>query len=209
MSGLFGSADPSDEAITLLDPAEHAGAQAWVYAQAFSGEEADRLYQLLHEELDWQEREILIYGKRHKQPRLVAWHGDHGVNYRYSGQTLTTTPWTPALEQVRARCQQLTAHTFNSVLCNLYRDGNDGMGWHSDDEPELGPTPVIASVTLGEIRRFDLRHKTTGATHQIMLPHGSLLVMAGNTQAYWKHQVPRSKKVAGPRINLTYRQVAC
>ncbi len=209
MSDLFGNAEGVDSVITLIDPETHAGASVQIYPHAFSDEQASCLYRQLHEDLDWQQREILIYGKRQLQPRLVAWHGDSGVTYRYSGQTLTTAPWTGALEEIRTRCQQLSSGVFNSVLCNLYRDGNDAMGWHADDEPELGPTPVIASVTLGHPRRFDLRHKSTGETHQVMLPHGSLLVMAGTTQNHWKHQIPRSKKVTGSRINLTYRQVAC
>ena len=129
------------------------------WPRAFAAEEADHLYAALRAGIDWQQEEILIFGQRRRVPRLVAWHGDPDATYTYSGTAHTPLPWTDELLLVRERLQSLTGHRYNSVLLNLYRDGRDGMGWHADDEPELGPQPVIASVSLGATRRFRLRHR--------------------------------------------------
>lgn len=169
--------------------------------------DATLLFDALKQGIDWEQREIQVYGKRYLQPRLLAWYGDDGICYRYSGDTLIAKPWTQALKQLKARCEKLTQRRFNSVLLNLYRDGQDAMGWHADNEPELGPEPVIASVSLGCARRFDLKHRVHGHRHNVVLPHGSLLVMAGPTQQYWVHQIARSAKIRSPRINLTFRWI--
>ena len=178
-----------------------------VFPNAIPVARAEAHFRSLLWEIDWEQRSIFVYGKRHNQPRLVAWHGDHGKTYRYSGDTLIAKPWTESLRELREACEALAEHTFNSVLLNLYRDGNDAMGWHADNEPELGSNPVIASLSLGESRRFDLKHKLTGEKRSVQLGNGDLLVMSGDTQRHWVHQVPRSAKVYAPRINLTFRKI--
>lgn len=182
------------------------GSSALLHRKAFTGEESVRLFQNLLADVDWEQREITVYNKTHPQPRLVAWFGDPGTSYTYAGLTLHPTPWIDPILEIKAVCESIAGTTFNSVLLNLYRDGDDTVGWHSDDEPELGANPVIASVSLGAARRFDLRHKVTKETVKTLLLPGSLLVMSGRTQAQWVHQVPRTKKVGEARINLTFRQ---
>jgi alkylated DNA repair dioxygenase AlkB len=139
-------------------------------------------------------------------PRLVAWHGDPGTAYTYSGTLHEPLPWTPVLQSIRDRVQGLTGHSFNSVLLNRYRDGRDGMGWHADDERELGRDPVIASVSLGATRRFKLRHRRLReAVATIGLAHGDLLLMAGPTQHAYVHAVPKTTRPVDERVNLTFR----
>ena len=156
-------------------------------------------------ETAWREETIVVYGKRHLQPRLSAWHGDKG--YRYSGLSLAPQPFTPLLDTIRAAAEQATGRRYNSVLLNYYRDGRDSMGMHSDDEPELGPEPAIASVSFGAIRHFILRHKATKETLKLPLSDGSLLFMAGRTQANWMHGINKTAQLLGPRINLTFRKI--
>jgi alkylated DNA repair dioxygenase AlkB len=168
--------------------------------------ESDALFAELTRTLDWKQRAIRIFGREVLQPRLTAWHGD--APYTYSGVTLAPAPWTPALATLRDRLVAETGERFNSVLCNLYRDGADSMGWHADNEKELGPTPVIASVSLGATRRFVLRHaKKTQPAVSLALPSGSLLVMGGTLQAHWRHALPKAPDVTLPRINLTFRRI--
>jgi len=187
-------------------PLEDADIRFWPVALAV--EEASELLDRLLTGIDWQHEEVLIFGQRRPVPRLVAWHGDPGASYTYSGTPHQPLPWTPALELVRERVLSLTGCTFNSVLLNLYRDGRDGMGWHSDDEPELGRDPVIASVSLGAPRRFCLRHRRRKDQRlDVSLGHGSLLLMAGATQHHWVHAVPKTAVPVGPRVNLTFRQI--
>ena len=170
--------------------------------------EADRGFDLLMEEIDWQQRSIKLFGKTIPQPRLVAWYGDPGASYTYSGLTWEPLDWTEELRSLKSQVEAASGAAFNSVLLNLYRDGQDSMGWHSDDEPELGRNPAIASVSLGATRRFALQHKRDKALKQkIDLTHGSLLVMAGATQHHWRHQVAKTTKVRSPRVNLTFRYV--
>lgn len=180
-----------------------------MWPAAFGPEEASRLFDSLRSGIHWRQEEIVIFGQRRLVPRLVAWHGDPGASYRYSGTDHDPEPWTPALERVRARVSELSGTSFNAVLLNLYRDGRDGMGWHADDEPELGRNPVIASVSLGTPRRFCLRHRRRKDLKlDLELPHGSLLVMAGPMQHHWVHALPKTRRPVGERINLTFRQVA-
>ena len=187
-------------------PLEDADIRFWPVALAV--EEASELLDRLLTGIDWQHEEVLIFGQRRPVPRLVAWHGDPGASYTYSGTPHQPLPWTPALELVRERVLGLTGCAFNSVLLNLYRDGRDGMGWHSDDEPELGRDPVIASVSLGAPRRFCLRHRRRKDQRlDVSLGHGSLLLMAGATQHHWVHAVPKTAVPVGPRVNLTFRQI--
>ena len=152
-----------------------------------------------------------MYGQRIAVPRLTAWFGDPRATYSYSGITMTPEAWTPLLLELKSLVEPKALGTpFNSVLLNLYRDGNDSVSWHSDDEPELGTNPVIASVSLGQARTFRLKHKRDDSIPpvEIELTHGSLLVMSGALQHFWKHQLPKRKsKSLGPRINLTFRRI--
>jgi alkylated DNA repair dioxygenase AlkB len=155
----------------------------------------------------WETHEIVVFGKRHREPRLSTWHADDGRQYEYSGLLRTPLPMTPLLADLRDRCEKATGSTFNSVLVNLYRDGNDGVGWHADNEAVNGREPTIASISLGSTRRFDLRHRESKTTVKCDLHSGSLLVMSGLSQHCWVHQVAKTKQVVGPRINLTFRRV--
>lgn len=176
---------------------------------AWTGAEADRLLHELLASIDWRQEAILIFGERRLVPRLVAWHGDPGTAYTYSGTTHEPLPWTPVLTAIKSRVESLTHHSFNSVLLNRYRSGGDGMGWHADDEAELGRDPAIASVSFGETRRFLLRHRRRNASRaELLLGHGDLLLMAGPTQHHYVHAVPKTARTAGERVNLTFRRVA-
>ena len=172
--------------------------------------EAARLFDALRAGLAWAPHRVRLFGREYPTPRLCAWHGDAGARYAYSGQPLEPAPWPPALARLRAQIETVCGQVFNGVLCNLYRDGADSMGWHSDDEASLGPQPVIASVSLGAARRFVLRHRQRRELKPLtlVLGHGSLLVMAGATQHHWQHAVPRTRHADGMRINLTFRRVA-
>lgn len=179
------------------------------YAPGWSAPaEADRWLAALLAETPWSQPQVTVFGRRHPVPRLVAWYGDAGANYRYAGLLHRPLPWTPMLATIRARLETALARRFNGVLLNLYRDGRDAMGWHSDDEPELGHAPCIASLSLGETRRFDLRRKGhSRIDHSLLLEHGSLLVMAGATQHHWQHQIARTARSRAPRLNLTFRLI--
>lgn len=171
--------------------------------------DADRYYHTLLQEIDWRQEQITIFGKQMDQPRLIAWHGDSGKSYSYSHLNLSPSPWTPTLIEIQNQLQTYTGIRFNSVLLNLYRTGTDSMGWHSDDEPELGPEPIIASISLGAIRRFRFRHRHDKQipSQGIDLTPGSLLLMRGATQANWQHALPKTARTVSPRINLTYRVI--
>jgi len=166
-----------------------------------------RLLQRLIEETPWAEEDIVFWGKVYKQPRLIAWYGDY--SYSYSGSRLQPHPWSETLVIIKQAVAAVTGETFNSVLINYYRNNRDGMGFHSDDEGELGPQPVIASLSLGVTRRFVLKHRFRKdfADVHIPLESGSLLLMKGDTQKNWKHGVPKENKLCGPRINLTFRTI--
>ena len=159
--------------------------------------------------LAWEQHRLRLFGREHLTPRLCAWHGDADARYGYSGQTLEPLPWTAPLAYLRQRLEAACGCAFNSVLANLYRDGADSMGWHSDDEASLGPLPVIASLSLGATRHFVLRHRYRRELQTLSLPleHGALLVMAADTQRHWHHAVPKTRHPVGPRINLTFRYV--
>jgi alkylated DNA repair dioxygenase AlkB len=166
---------------------------------------AEVLAQLIRE-TEWRHDTVVVYGKRYLQPRLTAWYGE--ASYTYSGLTLRPLPLTPLLSSLRTTVEALTGHRYNSVLLNYYRDGSDSMGMHSDDEPELGRDPVIASLSLGATRTFTLRHKTSKRTLKLDLRDGSLLLMAGALQKYWLHGINKTAKPTGPRLNLTFRYIA-
>lgn len=191
--------------LILLDTAD---GRAQIWEDAFPPALAAAWMQALLEEVPWQVEHITMFGKTHEVPRRVAWFGDADATYRYAGVEHEPVPWTPLLADIRGRLDQwLPGEAFNSVLLNLYRNGRDRMGWHADNEPELGRNPTIASVSLGAARRFDLKHRATGEKVQCVLPAGSLLVMDGPLQHHWVHQMPATARVHTPRINLTFRQV--
>lgn len=179
------------------------------YLPGFFGSDADRLLAEVQATTAWRQDTFRIYGKEMPIPRLNAWYGEPGCVYTYSKIELDPLPWTGPLVEIKERIEPTAGGEFNSVLVNLYRDGADSVAWHSDDEPELGTRPVIASVSLGASRSFHLRHKELpDVRHRMRLEHGSLLVMRGTTQRHWQHQVPKTKASVGPRINLTYRLIA-
>jgi len=174
-----------------------------------SSRDADRLVDEVTDTTPWRQEVIRLYGRESPVPRLTAWHGDPNAVYAYSNIAMDPEPWSAPLGEIRDLVEIETGVRFNSVLCNLYRNGRDGVAWHSDDEAELGGRPVIASISLGDTRTFQLRHRTRpDLRHQIDLPHGSLLIMRGPTQHHWKHQVPKTARPVGARINLTYRTVS-
>jgi alkylated DNA repair dioxygenase AlkB len=171
--------------------------------------ERDAILQQLIADVPWRQDKIVVWGKSYSQPRLVAWYGDPHCSYTYSGITLAPLPWTDLLLDIRTRVENLTATSFNSVLLNYYRDNRDSMGLHSDDEPELGEKPEIASLSLGGERTFTMKHKTNkfAKAVRLRLESGSLLLMKGETQRYWKHGLSKETRPCGPRVNLTFRQI--
>ena len=172
---------------------------------------ATALFEKLLGSLQWEQSRLNMYGRSVAIPRLNAWYADERCEYRYSGYQLPLHAWTHELQEIRELLRATTGTSFNSVLANLYRDGNDSVGWHSDDEPELGANPLIASLSLGTTRRFRLRHKWDKGLGNVdlELESGSLLVMSGAIQHHWRHCVPKSPKSSSARINLTFRRVLC
>ncbi len=167
---------------------------------------ADRYFELLKTTIDWQHDEITLFGKTYKQPRLTALYANNGNPYTYSNITMRPKIFTPALKDIKVDIEQLTSQQFTSVLLNRYRDGNDSNGWHADNEKALGINPVIASLSLGETRPFHFKHRQLKEErHKLNLNHGSLLIMKGEMQHYWLHQIAKTKKQIGERINLTFR----
>ncbi|MBD1394799.1 alpha-ketoglutarate-dependent dioxygenase AlkB family protein [Mucilaginibacter glaciei] len=172
----------------------------------FTKEEGSELVPLLKENIRWSQETIRMYGKLLNTPRLTAWYGDNNKTYAYSGKRYDPYPWTKELLFIKHRVDAACGVTFNSVLLNLYRNGNDSVAWHADDEPELGSNPIIASVSFGQVRRFDVRHNDDRKLkYSVDLEDGSLLIMKGDLQHNWQHQIPKSAKAMSERINLTFR----
>lgn len=168
--------------------------------------EADAIFSELKNTIPWQQDEIRVFGKIHQQPRLTALYGNKDKSYSYSNITMAPNPWIPILDKIKLEVEKICKTEFTTVLLNYYRDGKDSNGWHADDEKELGENPIIASMSFGATRSFQLKYNSnTGIKKNILLEHGSLLVMKGTTQQYWKHQIPKTAKQIGPRINLTFR----
>ncbi|WP_223816086.1 alpha-ketoglutarate-dependent dioxygenase AlkB family protein [Adhaeribacter rhizoryzae] len=184
-------------------------AKIYFWSQFFSPVQSNYYLTELIDTVAWQQDKIKMFGKELPLPRLTAWYADPGKSYRYSGITNIPLPWLPVLLPLKEAVEAAAGHTFNSVLLNYYRQGQDSMGWHSDDEPELGQNPVIASVSFGQTRRFDFRyrHDKNIPKQSIWLENGSLLLMQGPTQHYWQHQVPKATKLTQPRLNLTFREI--
>jgi len=169
---------------------------------------ADQVQVMLRERVPWRVHRIRIFGRMVDSPRLSCWMGDAAASYCYSGAVFLPEPWESALLPLRERLEAFCGHSFNSVLLNRYRGGADYMGWHSDDEPELGPAPLIASLSLGAARRFLLRRRDDPARKaEYLLGHGDLLLMGGQTQRYYQHALPKMARVQGERINLTFRWI--
>jgi len=188
----------------------HLGAgQLRLQPQAFNPTEATDLMRTLLAEIPWRQDSLWIAGREIPVPRLQCWMGDAGSLYGYSGMRLEPEPWIDPVQRIRDRVQALSGLQFNSVLLNLYRDGQDSVAWHADDEAELGRDPVIASVSLGAVRSFQMKHRhdKTIEKCRIELPHGSLLIMDKGIQNKWLHQIPKQKSITGPRINLTFRNI--
>jgi alkylated DNA repair dioxygenase AlkB len=179
-----------------------------LFTSFFGPEESDRLLDEVYEGTGWRQETIETGDATIPLPRLTAWYGDPGRTYTYSGITMLPKAWTKPLLEIKQRIEAVSLGTFNSVLLNLYRDGRDGVGWHSDDERELGENPVIGSVSLGGTRTFALRHKKRkDARVEIELTHGSFLLMKGATQRFYRHAVPKTEDPVEPRINLTFRRI--
>jgi alkylated DNA repair dioxygenase AlkB len=175
-------------------------------AQLGLGQPNQEILARLIAETDWRCETITLWGKQYQQPRLTAWHGE--AAYSYSGLRLEPLPFTALQEEIRAAVEAASGRRFNSVLLNYYRDGRDSMGMHSDDEPELGPEPAIASLSFGAARTFVLQHKHTKQRLRVALTDGSLLLMAGGLQTNWQHGINKISRDVGPRVNLTFRLIA-
>lgn len=183
------------------------GASLFLWREFLPPSRATSSLKNLQQQVLWQRDTVKVYGKEHPVPRLHQWYGDPGTAYTWSGITMQPQPWSDELVKLRRAVERATRRPFDSVLVNLYRNGHDCMGWHADNEPVFGKRPVIASLSLGAERDFVLRARADHSQKVVIsLPHGSLLVMAGETQARWQHALPRRKKVTSPRINLTFRK---
>lgn len=198
-SKLFGMAEQTQ--LPLPDADIH------YYPDFLTAALADQAFSDLRQKLTWQEARIKLYGKWMNIPRLQAWYGDAEARYRYSGLQLDPKPWEPHLLALKQRCEHHLNTRFNAVLANLYRHGQDSMGMHADNEPELGKQPLIASISLGAERNFRLKHNISGQSIKLPLGHGSLLVMSGDTQQYWQHGIGKTKRAVAERINLTFRYI--
>lgn len=178
------------------------------HAGFFNAAESQAFLDTFINTVPWMQEDIQMYGKLMKTPRLTAWYGDRDKEYIYSGTKHYPIPWTEELLKIKDRIEPIAGMKFNSVLLNYYRDANDSVAWHSDDEHELGVNPIIASVSFGQVRRFDIRHKKDrDSRHSIYLENGSLLIMKGDLQDNWVHQIPKSTKPLRARVNLTFRVI--
>jgi alkylated DNA repair dioxygenase AlkB len=205
---IFGNPIPqksgsnAKEGLTVIENGEYI-----FYPNFFSKAESDSFLKNLRSNIVWKQESMNMYGKKIDFPRLTAWYGNNDKPYSFSGITLQPLPWSSEILSIKSKIEPVAKTAFNSVLLNLYRDGNDSISWHTDAEKELGTNPVIASVNFGATRKFQLRHIKTKEKLEIELTHGSLLIMQGELQHFWQHQVPKTSKVVGERINLTFRVI--
>lgn len=182
--------------------------EVYLYEELFSVEESALIFNDLRNNIAWKQDHLQMYGREVDLPRLTAWYANPDKTYEYSGIVNYPLAWTDLLLDLKQYVEDITDHIFNSALLNQYRNEHDSMGWHSDDEPELGINPVIASLSFGGSRTFQFKHKTNKQLKTaVMLHSGSLLLMSGATQHHWVHQIPKSKEVLEPRINITFRAV--
>ena len=177
------------------------------YGKILSSEEANQYFDLLMQNVQWEKDEVIIFGKRITTKRKVAWYGDSEYLYTYSNTTKRALAWIKELSELKQILEELAGMKFNSCLLNLYQNGNEAMGWHSDDEKPLGKNNTIASLSFGAERKFSFKHKQTKQIVSLVLEHGSLLMMKGATQSNWLHSLPKSKNITQPRINLTFRTI--
>ncbi len=177
------------------------------YGRIFDKPASDQFLFLLLHNIDWRNDQAVIFGKKIITRRKVAWYGNRPFGYTYSGITKTALPWTKTLLEIKSCVEEQTGETFNSCLLNLYHNGEEGMAWHSDGEADLKKDGAIASLSFGAERKFAFKHKLTGAKVELVLAHGSLLVMKGTTQTHWLHRLPVTKRVHTPRVNLTFRTI--
>ena len=205
---IFGNPIPqksgsnAKEGLTVIENGEYI-----FYPNFFSKAESDLLFKNLRSNIIWKQESMNMYGKKIDFPRLTAWYGNNDKPYSFSGITLQPLPWSSEILSIKSKIEPVAKTAFNSVLLNLYRNGNDSISWHTDAEMELGINPIIASVNFGATRKFQLKHMKTKEKLEIELTHGSLLIMQGELQHFWQHQVPKTKKVANERINLTFRVI--
>jgi hypothetical protein len=206
---LFSNAEFSDSSVAKTFLYDLPDAELALFENFFTNMESERLHQNLIENIQWRQDKIKIFGKLIDQPRLTAFYGDTNKAYSYSGIVMKPLEWNDDLLFIRNRVEDFAKIKFTSVLLNYYRDGNDSMGWHSDDEKELGKNPVIGSVSFGQSRVFQLRHKFRKDIKKvdIALTNGSFLLMKGTTQHFWQHQIPKTKRELESRINLTFRVI--
>jgi alkylated DNA repair dioxygenase AlkB len=190
------------EGLTVIENGEYI-----FYPNFFPKSESDILLKGLRNNIVWKQESMNMYGKKINFPRLTAWYGNNDKSYSFSGIILQQLPWTSEILLIKNKIELISKTVFNSVLLNLYRDGNDSISWHTDAEKELGINPIIASVNFGATRKFQLRHIKTKEKLEIELTHGSLLIMQGELQHFWQHQVPKTSKPVGERINLTFRVI--
>jgi len=180
--------------------------EAFLHKDLFAPSERERFFSCLEKEIEWRQEPIRIFGKMVMQPRLTAWLGDH--EYRYSGIVMKPQKWNSALSEIKTKIEPLAGVEFNCALLNFYRDGQDSMGWHRDNEAELGKNPVIGSVSFGAPRRFLFRHyQEKHLKTEVELGDGSFLLMRGESQHHWEHSLPKTALAKGPRINLTFRVI--
>ena len=177
------------------------------YGKVMPHQKATDYFRLLWDNIEWKNDENIIFGKKIITKRKVAWYGDQPFSYTYSHVTKLALPWTEELRELKQLAEQVSGETYNSCLLNLYHSGEEGMGWHSDGEPMLKKDGAIASWSFGAERKFAFKHKQTAEKVELLLEHGSLLVMTGTTQTHWLHRLPPTKKISAPRINLTFRTI--
>lgn len=177
------------------------------YGKLLSGERADYYLNRLLETIDWRNDEAVIFGKKIITKRKVAWYGDRSFEYTYSNTSKYALPWTKELLELKNILEKETGETFNSCLLNLYHNGDEGMAWHSDGETDLKKDGAIGSLSFGAERKFAFKHKQSQEKVELILEHGSLLVMKDTTQTHWLHRLPPSKKITAPRVNLTFRTI--
>ena len=206
MSKIFDDLFPAQ---TTFERIPMQDAEVYYLRELFLAQTAEAIMNQLINEVRWRAENIVVWGKTYAQPRLIAWYGDNGTSYTYSGIPHDPLPWTDTLIDIKNRIEKFAGTDFNSVLLNYYRSHRDSMGLHSDDEPELGRRPIIASLSLGEERTLILKHKTKRdlKSVRLKLASGSLLLMKGETQHCWKHGIEKEKRPCGPRVNLTFRRI--
>jgi alkylated DNA repair dioxygenase AlkB len=199
---LFGEMPPKDGEPVIIKNGEY------IYFPNFlDRDSANDFLEAFKTTIEWKQESMNMYGKQVLFPRLTAWYGDNDKPYSFSGITLNPHPWTKELLKIKELIEPICEVEFNSVLLNLYRDGNDSISWHTDAEKELGKNPLIASVNFGAERKFQIKHNESLEMHEIILKNGSLLIMKGELQHFWKHQVPKQKGIIKERINLTFRVI--